>query len=250
MLRLGIKKQAAIALLIFASAIIISTRAAAADSEACNVPADFALGEEDYPTAITLHRNFLISHPDDALAHYHLGFAYGMLGRRADEISEYLAAQRLHLKKWDLFLNLGLAYLEQQQLVNAAGALETAASIGPEHAETHFNLAIVYERQKRLDEALREITVSRRLAPDDPDAANTNAIICAEMGNLACARDIWTHLVQTAPSYAAARANLAMLGKSCTGNCSPYVRSEETDGLALSQVGAKSNASSVSGVEW
>ena len=36
---------------------------------------------EDYSSAVTLHRKFLSSHPNDALAHYHLGFAYGMVGR-------------------------------------------------------------------------------------------------------------------------------------------------------------------------
>jgi Tfp pilus assembly protein PilF len=87
---------------------------------------------------------------NDALAHYHLGFAYGMVGRDAEEISEYLWAAKLGLHRWDLFLNLGLAYLEQHQLSNATAALETAVFLGPEHPETHFNLATVYERERRL----------------------------------------------------------------------------------------------------
>jgi Flp pilus assembly protein TadD len=162
----------------------------------CDVTADFALGREDYSTAVTLHRELLSSHPNDALAHYHLGFAYGMVGRAGEEISEYLAAVNLGLDKWDLFLNLGLAFLGQHELAKATAALETAVLLGPEHAETHFNLALVYERQNRLQEALQEITTSRRLAPEDLDAANTNGIICAEMGDLSCAHDVWTHLVQ------------------------------------------------------
>ncbi len=211
MSRVATKVRSATVLLILLSAVVVSTRAAAADEEVCDGPADFALGREDYASAVTLHHKHLSSHPSDALAHYHLGFAYGMLGRPADEISEYLAAVNLGLHKWDLFLNLGLAYLEQKQLAEATRALETAALLGPEHAETHFNLALAYERRKSLGQALREIRVSRRLAPNDPDAANTNGIICAEMGNFSCANDVWTHLVQAAPDYAPARANLAML---------------------------------------
>lgn len=209
-----ISSIAAITLVIFI-ARVGESEAAGPNEEICNATADTAFGIENYPEAIELHQKVISAHPADALAHYHLGFAYRMVGRDADEINEYLAAVSLGLRKWDLFLNLGLAYLERHELAHAAAALETAASLGSEHAEAHFNLAIVYERQKRLDKALREIAASRRLAPDNLDAENTNAIICMEMENLACAHDIWTHLVQAAPEYAAARVNFAMLGPSC-----------------------------------
>src|SRR5215472_2512445 len=71
--------------------------------EICDVDADFALGIEDYRAAIALHRKVLRAHKDSALAHYHLGFAYGMNGRTRDEIDEYLAAAKLGLERWDLF---------------------------------------------------------------------------------------------------------------------------------------------------
>src|SRR5271168_406852 len=109
MYRVGTKAITATGLLIFLSVFLVSTRATAADREVCDVTADLALGQEDYSTAVVLHRKLLSSRPDDALAHYHLGFAYGMVGRDADEISEYLTAAKLGLHKWDLFLNLGLA---------------------------------------------------------------------------------------------------------------------------------------------
>jgi Flp pilus assembly protein TadD len=142
-----------------------------------------------------------------------LGFAYGMVGRVPQEINEYHEAVRLGLDMWDLFLNLGLAHLDQHELTSASAALEKAVLLGPEHAETHFNLAIVYETENRLSEALREIAAARHLAPADPDAANTHAIICAEMGNLACSRDVWAQMVQSAPD----QANLAILNRYSTG---------------------------------
>jgi tetratricopeptide (TPR) repeat protein len=191
---------------------VASSWATAPDDEVCDVNADFALGLENYPTAIELHRNFLHAHNDNALAHYHLGFAYGMTGRTTDEISEYLTAARLGFDKWDLFLNLGLAYLGENEWSKAIGTLQTTVLLGPDHAEAHFNLAIAYERSHRLREALQEITASLHLAPNDLDEHNTRAIICAEAGNLICARDEWVHLVQVAPDYTPARVNLAILG--------------------------------------
>jgi Flp pilus assembly protein TadD len=191
-----------------------SSWAAASKEEICDVDADLALGLEDYPATIALHRKFLRSHRENALAHYHLGFAYGMTGQITDEISEYLAAARLGLNKWDLFLNLGLAYLGQNDCPKAINTLRTAVLLGPDHPEAHFNLAIAYEKGNRLREALQEIIVSLHLAPEDPDERNTKGVICAELGDLVCARDEWTHLVQVAPNYAPARVNLAILSGS------------------------------------
>src|SRR6266851_3127823 len=116
-----------------------SSWAAASIEEICDVNADFVLGLEDYPAAIALHRKVLRAHNDNALAHYHLGFAYGMTGRTTDEIREYLVAVRLSLDKWDLFLNLGLAYLARKDWPNAINTLQIAVLLGPDHPEAHFN---------------------------------------------------------------------------------------------------------------
>jgi tetratricopeptide (TPR) repeat protein len=187
---------------------------AAGSEEICDVNADYVLGLEDYPAAIALHLKVLRAHNDNALAHYHLGFAYGMTGRKRDEINEYHAAARLGLDQWDLFLNLGLAYLDQNDLPKAINALQTAALLGPDHSEGHLNLAIAYEKGNRLHEALLEITASLHLAPEDPDERNTKGIICARLGDLVCARDEWARLVQFAPDYEPARVDLAILSGS------------------------------------
>ena len=66
--------------------------------------------------AIRLHAEVVRKHPDDALSHYHLGFAEGMVGNRTAEVNEYQRAAALGLRNWDLFLNLGLAQLENGDL--------------------------------------------------------------------------------------------------------------------------------------
>ena len=78
-----------------------SSWAAGSREELCDAKADLALANEDYPAAIALHRKVLLADNDNALAHYHLGFAFGMTGHSIDEISEYLSATRLGLRKWD-----------------------------------------------------------------------------------------------------------------------------------------------------
>ena len=149
---------------------VASSWAAASKEEICDVDADFALGLEDYPAAITLHRKVLRAHNDNALAHYHLGFAYGMTERKTDEISEYLTAARLGLDKWDLFLNLGLAYLGQNDGPKAIKTLQTAVLLGPDHPEAHFNLGIALARQGRRQEAATHYAEALRLKPDYAEA--------------------------------------------------------------------------------
>jgi Flp pilus assembly protein TadD len=218
------------ALLVFVSALVSGTRATAIDEPTCDAAADIALKDGDYSKAIELHFGVLRSERNNALAHYHLGFAYGMVGRVTEEIDEYRTAISLGLNPWDLFLNLRLAYYDRHELYNATSALQTAVSLGPDRAETHFNLAVLYERDNRLDEALHEIIVSLVLAPDNLDAVNTDAIICARMGNLVMARGIWMQLIQAAPYYARARDNLTILNRSCEGTCDS--RSHRTELLS------------------
>jgi tetratricopeptide (TPR) repeat protein len=114
-----------------------SNHATQAREQVCNVPADFFLGMEDYPSAIRLHRQVLAHDPQTALAHYHLGFAYGMVGRRQEELKEYRQAVSLGLTDWTLLLNLGLAYLEQGEPKFAADALRLAILVAPQHPESH-----------------------------------------------------------------------------------------------------------------
>jgi hypothetical protein len=53
-----------------------------------------------------------------------------MTGHSREEASEYLAAARLGLDKWDLFLNLDL-----KDWPDATTALRTASLLGPDRSE-------------------------------------------------------------------------------------------------------------------
>ena len=108
--------------------------------------------------------------------------------RYTEEIDQYVQAAQLGLNKWDLYLNLGLAYLGQNDLMSATDALKIAVLLGQDHHEAHFCLAIVFERRHQLQEALLEISAALRLAPEDPEQRNVKANICAELESLARAR--------------------------------------------------------------
>lgn len=171
--RLNSKIRIAVIAVTLFFACTASSRTAAPDEEICDVNADFVLGLEDYPASMTLHRKVVRAHNEYALAHYHLGFAYGMTGHATEEISEYLEAAKLRLRKWDLFLNLGVAHLDQNETPRAIDALRTAVLLRPKQPAAHFDLAIAYARSNRLPEALEEMTASLQLEPKDFDKGAT-----------------------------------------------------------------------------
>jgi tetratricopeptide (TPR) repeat protein len=200
------------AILLLLPGIARIASAAGGEQQVCDVCADYALGVEDYTEAIRLHAEVVRKHPEDALAHYHLGFAQGMIGNRTAELSEYQRAAALGLRNWDLFLNLGLAQLENGDLDAATDSLRRAVLLGEDHSESHFNLALVYERRGMLADAERETLASLRLNPGQPDARNSLGVIYAEEGKTVRASMIWGELVREVPDYKPARKNLKLLG--------------------------------------
>lgn len=192
----------------------LSVRAAVtheSDDQICDPLADYFLGMEDYPEAIQRHLMVIREHPDNALAYYHLGFAYGAIGRHRLELREYRKAIELGLSDWQLFLNLGVLELERGHLASATQILKLAALLGPYRPETHYNLGLAYERRGMLTDAEQEMLLSLQLDPRQADARNSLGVIYAEQGRYLQAHEEWSDLLSSEPDYTPARANLAIL---------------------------------------
>ena len=183
------------------------------NDQVCDATADYFLGQEDYGEAIAAHRRLLEAHPADALAHYHLGFAYGMTGEREHEIVEYRQAATLGLQQWDLYLNLGRALLEAGDVEGAAKALQTSVTLAPQRPESHFNLGLADERRGMFEAAREELATSLRFDPRQPDARNMMGLVYAEERDYPHAREVWNGLARTEPDFEPARANLAVLDR-------------------------------------
>jgi Flp pilus assembly protein TadD len=198
---------------------------ASSEMAICDAAADYPMLTENYPQGVRLHLRVLAEHPDNALGHYHLAFAYGMLGDHAEELVQYREAADLGLKRWDLFVNLGLANLEAGDLEAAAAALTEAVAIQPNRPEPHFNLGLVYERRRMLPQAEREFRTSLQLDPNQPDASNMLGVIYAEQQDIPSARWVWTELVRKYPNYEPAPENLSILDRAtATENASALPR--------------------------
>ncbi len=193
------------------SARAVDTVARPFDDEICDSTADFFLGAENYSQAIRHHLALVREDPNNALAYYHLGFAYGMVGDHERELDDYQKAVELGLSRWDLFLNLGLIYVEAGKLDSARQLFQLAELLAPYRPEVHFNLGVLDERLRMYRNAEQELLFSLALDSDEKEPHNSLGVVYAEKGDYQRAYQEWTELIKHFPDYAPARANLAIL---------------------------------------
>lgn len=173
----------------------------AKDPWICPEYADLPLREGHFEEAIKRHLKVLSEEPQNALAHYHLGYAYGQSSANAEEVAEYLCAVDLGLVRVDLFLNLGLAYLELAEYGLAEQALRRAVKMAPDESDSHEALGLAYYYQGYYHEAIASCRHATMLAPDDPDGWHCVALALAATGELEESRTAVEHLRRLRPGY-------------------------------------------------
>ena len=152
-------RQSLILVLLFLPAILIPGCAGQQPSsnefqQMCNPVADAAVAVGDWETALADHERLLVKEPANCLALYHLGFIWGYLGDRDQEIGFYETAVGCgYASDGQLFFNLGMAYGDIGELDRAVEAFERAVAINPENPDAHFGLGVTHQKAGRRDEA-------------------------------------------------------------------------------------------------
>ena len=159
----------------------------------CPEFADVPLRQGRFEEAIERHLNVLSQDPDNGLAHYHLGYAYGQLGLHADETAEYKKAIDLGLERGDLFYNLGMAYMEVGEYERAEQVFHRAAELEPESGENQRALGMVHYKLEHFQEAISACRQATILEPDDPDSWHCLALASARADQVG---ESWTAVKQ------------------------------------------------------
>jgi len=165
----------------------------AEDRWICPEFADIPLRQGRFEEAIEQHLKLLSQEPDNGLAHYHLGYAYGQSGLHADEIAEYLKAVDLGLTRGHLFYNLGMAYMELDEYEQAEQAFHRAVDIEPECSENHWALGMVHYKLEHFNEAIIACRQATLLQPKDPDSWHCLALALARTDQVG---ESWTAVKQ------------------------------------------------------
>jgi tetratricopeptide (TPR) repeat protein len=146
----------------------------------CPEYADLPLRQGRFEEAIEQHLQVISQEPENGLAHYHLGYAYGKLGLYPDEIAEYLRAVDLGMEKGHLFYNLGWSYMQLEEYLRAEQAFLRAVEIEPDCGENHRGLGLAYFNQEHYHEAIVSCRRATTLEPDDADSWHCLALAAAK----------------------------------------------------------------------
>lgn len=121
-----------------------------------------ALDKKDYAAAADIFRKYLAQKPDDAYAHFQLGYAYTALQQFDEAKDEYGKAASLDPGMAAAHLNLGLILLDKDPAA-AVEPLRKAAELLPDQARPRFFLGWALERANQLDGAIKEYEQAERL---------------------------------------------------------------------------------------
>ena len=160
-----------------------------------------------------------INATDQALEHFQkvveiypdiqgLQLAMGMLYLKREEYA--MAAQ--HLEKavqeeevFDAVANLGAAYMGTEEYEKAEKNLKRAHELRPENPDCYKNLAVLYQKMKRDNDAVFNFEKYIDLRPGDLDATQTYALYLTKLGRWKEAADFLTKLTKevtdVAPIY-------------------------------------------------
>jgi len=107
--------------------------------------------------------------------------------------------------------NLGIAFLDKNDLDQAIGQFYKALEIKPTHAGVHTNLSIALRRKGRLDEALEHSIRSVQNNPDLAEAHNNLGISLFQKGRVEEALQEFRKALELKPDYTTCYYNLGVV---------------------------------------
>ena len=131
------------------------------------VQAKAAADKQDYATAEADYEKYLAQKPNDASAHFDLGFVCTAEQQKIKAQGEYRKAIALDPKMTEAYLNLGISLLADDPK-DAIEPLEQVTKLNYPYAEAHYLLGVAEERVGESQSAIGEYTVAEKLDPNDP----------------------------------------------------------------------------------
>jgi len=171
----------------------------------CDREADEAVKRHDYEEAIRLHQKILETEPDNALALYHLGYAYGQTGDHEREVLFYERAAVLGFTEGNIFFNLGMAYGELNRIDEAIESFKKALTLDPDSADNHFGLALAYQRSMADRPAEQEFLKAIELDPAHIEARLYLSMLYADRGEMQKAAQHLRDILKIDPSNTGVR---------------------------------------------
>ena len=150
--------------------------------------AQAAIDAKDSVTAVRELNQAVQMAPRCADAYLLLGLTEFHNGANADSIQHYQRALLLQPRSYSGHYDLALAYLKEQKLQEARAQLEEAVKLDPSQADAMYNLGIVLQELGHPAEALIKLQRARALNPQRTDVIFNIVRAELEIGQVAAAR--------------------------------------------------------------
>ncbi|MDH4038298.1 MAG: tetratricopeptide repeat protein [Candidatus Krumholzibacteria bacterium] len=203
-----------VSMLILAAAVAVGCQSVATTS------AKLRNQEGNYDLAIQLAKEGLAANPNDAEAHFQLGYSYSQLDSVALAYEHFMKAAELDPKKvpnckdniqsnFAKHYKLGQSAFNRQDYKAAAGEFDLATQSDPTQANAYYNLGVAYDRlaeddstyhQKALDAADKVLELSNPSDANYPRALQLAGSQLVAMGREDEAENRFQRLIDEDPA--------------------------------------------------
>lgn len=142
-----------------------------------------ARGRLHWPSIERIYRWLLMCGFEHPVIHYNFARNLHFHGKYEEAVKHYKKAAELNPDDYKAWNNLGIVLAELGRYKESETAYKEALSLKL-CARHYCNLADLYLRQSRLDEAEAEVQIALNMEPDCFDALHTYAQILVKMGRI------------------------------------------------------------------
>ncbi len=154
--------------------------------------------------------SILEKYPSHADANHILGVIAFKVNKVDMAIELFKKAIKANKKNPEYYSNIGNAYKENGDTVNAIKSFRKSLSLNDAIAKTHYNLANIYYEKNNLSEAKKHYFKAIKLNPGYAQALNNLATIYRDGGDFKKAEPYFIKAIESNPDYALAMNNLAI----------------------------------------
>ncbi len=173
-------------------------------SDALTVKGIETAGADGNEAAVPFLNEAIALDAKNAVAYAKIGDIHDARGRNKEAMLAYDKALQLDPTLSSIFLPLGLAHVEEGNLVEADLYLTKAETAGFGTAESRMARVTILSKQGRRDEALATLDRVIAAEPTNANAVYQKALIYTRMGNHSAATEVYRRTIQLDPNNAAA----------------------------------------------
>ena len=170
--------------------------------------ANEAIEKMDFAAALDPLQKYIAQRPEEAYAHFQLGYAYAALQRPADAQSEFSRAIALDPKMAAAYLNLGLVLIDSDPAA-AVDAFRHAGELQPTESRPRFLAGFCLERAGKFPEAIEQYRAALALSPKDYEAHFALGRVLLRSNEPAASEQEFRAAIASRNEAAAARLGLA-----------------------------------------